>query len=119
MLSVVAAGPIGAMAFILLLGTAPATSRPGVTCEEGVARHPGRAGRRAAVPHLFGTFTAAAVHTGGDRPEGRLRCRGAYDSEALQVIDRRPHGGTHRYRADWNPNPWAAGEAGEGAPATV
>lgn len=36
------------------------------------------------VPQLFGTFTAAAVHPGGDRPEGRLRCRGAYDSEALQ-----------------------------------
>ncbi|MCZ7416334.1 MULTISPECIES: cytosine permease [unclassified Streptomyces] len=43
---------------------------------------------------------------------GYVRCRGAYDSEALQVLNRRAHGGAYWYRSGWNPlatGAWAAG----------
>ena len=45
---------------------------------------------------------------------GHARCRGAYDAEALQVLNRRSHGGAYWYRAGWNPRAalaWAVGSA--------
>ncbi|UGY93781.1 cytosine permease [Streptomyces gobiensis] len=45
---------------------------------------------------------------------GYIRCRGEYDSEALQVLNRRAHGGAYWYRAGWNPRAtvaWTVGSA--------
>ncbi|UQA92945.1 cytosine permease [Streptomyces halobius] len=45
---------------------------------------------------------------------GFLRCRGEYDTEALQVFNRRSRGGRYWFRAGWNPRAtlaWAAGSA--------
>ncbi|WP_371790636.1 cytosine permease [Streptomyces sp. NBC_01471] len=45
---------------------------------------------------------------------GYVRCRGQYDSEALQVFNRRSRGGVYWYRSGWNVRAsvaWAAGAA--------
>ncbi|PRH75908.1 cytosine permease [Streptomyces solincola] len=45
---------------------------------------------------------------------GHLRCRGDYDAEALQVYNRRAHGGAYWFRAGWHPRAtaaWAVGAA--------
>ncbi|MFP3987705.1 cytosine permease [Streptomyces sp. E11-3] len=45
---------------------------------------------------------------------GYVRCRGEYDNEALQVLNRRAHGGAYWFRGGWNPQAtaaWAAGSA--------
>ncbi|MGW8379537.1 cytosine permease [Streptomyces sp. ODS28] len=45
---------------------------------------------------------------------GHARCRGRYDADALQVLNRRSHGGRYWYRAGWNPRAagaWALGSA--------
>jgi purine-cytosine permease-like protein len=44
---------------------------------------------------------------------GYARCRGVYDPDALQVLNRRSHGGRYWYRAGWNPR--AAGAWGAGS----
>ncbi|MFC4330247.1 cytosine permease [Streptomyces andamanensis] len=43
---------------------------------------------------------------------GFVRCRGVYDADALQVFNRRSHGGVYWYRAGWNVRAtvsWAVG----------
>lgn len=45
---------------------------------------------------------------------GHLRCGGAYDPEALQVLNRRARGGAYWFRAGWEPRAavsWALGAA--------
>ncbi|MFF9844143.1 cytosine permease [Streptomyces sp. NPDC020422] len=45
---------------------------------------------------------------------GHVRCRGAYDAEALQVYNRRSRGGVYWYAAGWHPRAtvsWAIGAA--------
>ncbi|MFF8384735.1 cytosine permease [Streptomyces kanasensis] len=45
---------------------------------------------------------------------GHLRCRGRYDAEALQVLNRRARGGAYWFRAGWHPGAtaaWALGAA--------
>ncbi|MFG3494676.1 cytosine permease [Streptomyces sp. NPDC047928] len=45
---------------------------------------------------------------------GHLRCGGAYDAEALQVLNRRARGGVYWFRAGWHPRAtlsWALGAA--------
>ncbi|MFE7774683.1 cytosine permease [Streptomyces sp. NPDC057445] len=43
---------------------------------------------------------------------GHLRCRGAYDADALQVYNRRARGGVYWFRAGWEPRATAAWVAG-------
>jgi purine-cytosine permease-like protein len=45
---------------------------------------------------------------------GHVRCRGAYDADALQVFNRRSRGGRYWFRGGWAPRAtvaWAAGSA--------
>ncbi|WP_228976963.1 cytosine permease [Streptomyces sp. DH12] len=45
---------------------------------------------------------------------GHVRCRGRYDAEALQVLNRRARGGAYWFRAGWHPGAtaaWALGAA--------
>ncbi|NSC24097.1 cytosine permease [Streptomyces albus subsp. chlorinus] len=43
---------------------------------------------------------------------GHARCRGVYDAEALQVLNRRSAGGCYWFTAGWNPRATAAWAAG-------
>ncbi|MCX4513478.1 cytosine permease [Streptomyces sp. NBC_01619] len=45
---------------------------------------------------------------------GHLRCRGAYDAEALQVYNRRARGGVYWFRAGWEPRAAIAWTLGAG-----
>ncbi|MER7706568.1 cytosine permease [Kitasatospora sp. NPDC097605] len=45
---------------------------------------------------------------------GFARCRGRYDADALQVFNRRSHGGVYWYRAGWNLQATAAWALGAG-----
>ncbi|MFB7600237.1 cytosine permease [Streptomyces sp. NPDC056160] len=45
---------------------------------------------------------------------GFVRCRGVYDADALQVFNRRSHGGVYWYRAGWNVKATASWAVGAG-----